>query len=460
MADALRGRTPWKRATCSALLVTLPFAAVVWTIIALDAFPQTRGAADQDKFHLVAIRQFIAEWPKFDVTDYASATTPGYHILIATVGRLISDDLLALRLAGSMFGVGLVFTFGTLMARRTSMREGAALAAPLACSMFIVSAGAWLLTDNAGWWGVLGIMSIAFFARVRARSLALGGLALLALVAIRQIHLWAAAMVWLAAFLGSPVEAEDGMEARGERRLVSRLSRSAVAAVATLPAFLFVGWFVKTWGGLAPPTFQTPYATTKGSLVTGGNPATVGTVLALAGIFGVFFLGYAWPAARARLAMARGWWGVIGVFTLLAFLACAIPVTTYSHAEGRWTGIWDVVRRTPIVMDRSLFLIGAATVGGAMLGLWFTALRDRDRWMFLGSFVAFLAAQAASALAWQRYYEPFLVMLFAIAAARLRDGDERNAAAGLARRIPRWAWYGPAALAALLGGVTIVAFVF
>jgi hypothetical protein len=51
-------------------------------------------------------------------------------------------------------------------------------------------------------------------------------------------------------------------------------------------------------------------------------------------------------------------------------------------------------------------------------------------------------------MAWHKYYEPFCLMMFALAASRLPTRREASP--------PRWAYAGPVLLAAVLAGVTLV----
>ena len=72
----------------------------------------TRVAGDQNQYHLPAIRTFAADWPAVDVRDYASATTPGYHLALAAVARYVDDHALTLQLAGCLLTVGLLAPLG------------------------------------------------------------------------------------------------------------------------------------------------------------------------------------------------------------------------------------------------------------------------------------------------------------------------------------------------------------
>src|SRR5947208_1657978 len=65
----------------------------------------TRGRAscDQYDFHLKAILKFADELPRPDLHDYLSATTPGYHLVMAAVARAISREPLMLQIVASVF---------------------------------------------------------------------------------------------------------------------------------------------------------------------------------------------------------------------------------------------------------------------------------------------------------------------------------------------------------------------
>src|SRR5215213_8044224 len=82
-------------------------------------FPdQGRAAWDQVAFHLPTVVKFAGEWPRLDFSDYPSATTPGYHAVLATVRKLFGGDDRSLRVVAAVFTVGLLATFGWSAGRR------------------------------------------------------------------------------------------------------------------------------------------------------------------------------------------------------------------------------------------------------------------------------------------------------------------------------------------------------
>jgi hypothetical protein len=404
-----------------------------------------RGQFDQEFFHAPAIWQFVSEWPRPDLSDYSSATAPGYHLLMAVVVRYVVDSLLVLKVLGAMFTVALLWLLERAAARRLgSDGDGrawclaAALAAPVACSVYVFMPGAWLQPDNAGWLGVLAMLLIGLRAasgRWDALSVIGGGLTMLALVWMRQNHLWAAGVLWVGAWLAS----DDGR--RGILAVTrQRVMRTALAVAATLPAFATVYWFYTIWGGLTPPQFQKQHA--------GANFATPAFVLALIAIYSHFFIAWTAPGLHALMRLPRAKWVVGGC--VVAGLACAaIPETTFLYEE-RASGLWNLVKlaerfHLTIGGRTSLVMLALAPAGAVMLAAWLVQLPRKQAWLFGLALAGWCAAQTANANAWQRYCEPMLLMVMALMAASVPSSG---------RRAGRWLWIGPTILAGLLAALT------
>lgn len=375
----------------------------------------TRAGYDHTLYHMPVIRSFASQWPTPDVSDYASATTPGYHLLMAAVLRALDDER-AVRAASALIGALLAGLMVFALARARGAAWGVTRALPLICSLYVVSSAAWALPDNAAWALVLAILLIVLRPRLRLDALALAGVTLAALVLMRQIHLWAAAPIWAAWWLGE--SAGDGPEPRllptRDDPMARKAARAAIALLATLPAFLVVAWFVKLWGGTTPPEFT--------DRLSGPNlvvPATILTVLAMVGAFyaGDWLPG-AWRALRertgARIAVAA---------SLPIGLALGLIAPSSYHHEDRISHIWNVVRRLPTLADRSPVIVLGSVAGAMTAALIFSAMRLRDRWIMLSVLVSFAAAQSAGALAWPRYAEALVIMWVALACARMERAD-------------------------------------
>jgi hypothetical protein len=423
-------------------------AGVLWGVIIAEpaGLPGGRAAFDQDYYHLRAVRDFAEQWPGFDLVNYRSATTPGYHLVLASVARFVCDSTVVLRLVGSVFTLGLVLVLALHLSRRVGALALVALVLPLGTSLYVIGPGAWLLPDNAAW---LGVLAILIFALDRAPSLgmiAFSGACLLGLVLVRQIHLWAAGVVWLAAWLGTGSSPLVGTS------IGQRLRGVAPAILATIPAGLIVLGFIGAWGGMVPPLFQpgSPDPVFRGGTMTltGGNPATPAFLLVLVGIYSVFFLAWWMPGLRRLAGRERAVVLATIVGGVVGLVLATIPETSFNMDKGRSSGFWALAARLPTVAERSTFIVLGSMAGGAMLGVIACVLPRRDSWILLGSLAGFMLAQAASAFAWQRYLEPMVLMVLILSASRVEI--ESSPGTRAARWAPLGRWIGPILLAGIL----------
>lgn len=436
------------RGTLFGGLISAVVGAAVMVPLILAQNMRGRGASDQINYHEKVIRTFAGQLPTPDLSDYLSATTPGYHLLLAVFARGVSDARAHLQLAGMAFTLALLALVGWCVARWSgSWRQGALLALPLAASLYVVSAGVWLLPDNAAWVCVAAILALL----VRGRgvtALVVAGVLLAALVAFRQIHVWAAGVIWAGGWLRATQPVGESRTLLDPRDLMPKAERGgwkawarsmALAVGVTIPAWALLAWFYRLWDGhLTPPTFVAWYT-------PGVQWATPAFVLSLLGIVGVFCAGWVWPglvqAVREhRLALALG----VG----LGLVAVLVPDTTYDFRAGRFSGIWNGVRMAPVLGGRtSVVLLVLAPLGAAWVVGWLAGMDRRARWVMLAALAGFAAAQATSEQLWQRYHEPFVLIWAAYACALCREGSVMPA-------VGRLRLVGPAALAVVLGAVT------
>lgn len=412
--DRQNGRAPWWP---TAVILGL-FAAAAIPLILTGGVPG-RAGWDHYNFHEPMIRRVAREWPWPDVSNYLSATTPLYHWLLAAVARYISDSTAVLQIVAAGFTVALLALLVRAVTAALPDRPALALVlvAPFAASLYVFPSGVWLLPDNAGWLGVLAVWLVALRPNWAWRHMLLAAGILLLLVLTRQIHIWAAALVWAAAWLGACEHPDDPagpilpvawlLHPRADR-----LCGAALAGVLTLPAFAIVAGFVAVWGGLTVPRFQGLYA--------GLGPATPAFLLSLLAVYSAFYAGWLLPGVGE--SMRRHGAALIAAAAVGLVLA-VIPETTYSVEAGRFGGLWNLTRKVPAIAERSPVLLVGAPLGAATLVLWLAVLSVRDRVIMLTALVAFGAAHSASPQTWQRYQEPMLLMLIVLAAARSRTAS-------------------------------------
>lgn len=451
------------------VLVALHF--VVAVPLILHGTMTGRWGEDHVNYHEPAVRTFAQELPTPNLRDYHSATTPGYHLIVAAASRFFGDSQATLQLIGSLFTAALLGTFGAVVAIRyravecrgisVKMPGGSerswfptllslAVCLPLACSMYVFQAGVWLLPDNAGWLGVLLVMVVALRFRASVGTLATGAAALAMLVMFRQIHIWAAGLLWVGAWLSvhdSPRQSESVKELVTYPSL--RLRRALGAFVATMPAFGVLFMFHRMWGGLTPGEFQGQY--------NGFNPAAPAFILAVLGVASVFFVGFITDGLWLLLTRKRA---LLGAAVLIGLIASVVPRTSLSVPDGRFSGLWKVAEKLPLIAEHTApGIVALAVLGSIMAAAWFVSLPWRERWFFLAALCGFTAAQSASFQIWQRYNEPFVLMLLALVSSsvlttHVRTDNETASSSPrsfpFSRLVPAMRLVGPLALAVFL----------
>lgn len=371
------------------------------SVVALFGLNAGRGAWDATVYHEPFVRQLAADFPRFDLSNPLTATTPGYHLLLAGLSQIGLGSTLALRLITAFFGGLLIAALAAWLTRRVRPVDALLLSLPLAASIYTFQASAFILPDNPAWLLVFLIIALCLRDPPVLGHLALAAALTALLVFTRQVHLWAAGVIWLAAWLGV-TRTDPGLFTN----LPRRVPRTLAAFIATLPAVAIVAWFIHHWGGLTPPRFQGD--------MHGGNPATPSFILIQIVILSVGFGPWLLPAV---LRAARDHTAILLAAAALGLLVALIPATTTDPEAGRYSGWWAINAEAPILFGRTsiLFLLlaplGAMLIAGPLL-----ALPHRPRWTLLGAFTAFTLAQSATFFSWQRYHEPFLILFLAMLA--------------------------------------------
>jgi hypothetical protein len=410
-------------------------------------------AGDQDKYHLVVIEGMIEQWPAIDVVNYPSATSPGYHALMAAVAQVWPDEyqLLAMRALNALIG-SLLPVWCFIVARRfTSATRALALSLPVALDSYVLGGSAYLTTDNAGLLLALIAVGICVGWPVRGWRLLAAGVAATLAVATRQVHLWAAGAPMVAALAALPQARR--LAPAFARRWVERAgdtpgARTIIAGATALAApVLVVAIFATLWGGLVPPAYAQLHN-------SGPNPAAIPFAFSLAAVIGI-----ALSLVGTPLWRADAWRSRLALWLALAALASALVTpTTFQMKERALGWLWHGVWMSPDIMERSLLITLLAPLGGAVVGMLASAASRRGRGLpaaiLLVSLAAWLAAQSMNSMAWQRYFEPILLITLAWLAAMGTPSAEDERAwrrpplATIALLERQW-WIGPIALAAL-----------
>ena len=114
----------------------------------------TSEMGDQRQYHEPTILTFAEQWPSVDLINYPSATSPGYHLVIAVVARYISHDLVVLQFVSSLLLAHLAVSTGLALWTWQTARDQADLRFLLLLAMTTAVAGP---IGAAGTLGTIGL---------------------------------------------------------------------------------------------------------------------------------------------------------------------------------------------------------------------------------------------------------------------------------------------------------------
>jgi 4-amino-4-deoxy-L-arabinose transferase-like glycosyltransferase len=383
-----------------ALLLAVPFLIGIAVLKGLTVEIDTFHGSDAAVYQLPTILQFR---DGLDFSDYPSAQTPLFHLLMAGWGKLVGFELWKLRLLNVAISYGAALALLRLLRRTTTLADAPALALSLAFALspYFFGASFTLLTDNlAILFALLALERVHAYSRDGSMAaFAAAALFTSAAVLTRQSFLWVALVA--GAFL-----------LLGERRAPARLlAGAALLALALAP----LAALAIEWNGLVPPSADPAscgLCTDKPGV--GRDSLTLRTVGFTLGVLGVYAAVLLGPAAlRARRAPAT----LIG-----AGAAAGVAVLLISPLEYKPTGVepgdagylWQVSKHLPTVLGSSLLFWAAVPLGAAAAAL----LARRAGWTSLATvyLVCFLAVALPVALVYQKYFDPFALLAVALLA--------------------------------------------
>jgi hypothetical protein len=394
------------------LLLAVPFLVGIAVLQGLTVEIDTFHGSDARVYQLPTILQ-LSE--RLDLSDYPSAQTPLFHLVMAGWGELVGFELWKLRLLNVAISYGAALALLRLLRRATPLDDLPAFALTLAfvLSPYVFGASFTLLTDNlAILFGLLALERIHAYARDGSPgAFALACLAIAGAVLTRQSYLW---LVPVAAFFLVAPPLRPARVAAGGALLALALVPLAALAI--------------EWNGLVTPSADPASCGLCTDQPGLGRDAltlrTAGFTVALLGMYAAAVLGPGlWRRARrlrtpplALLAAAAAAGVVLLLVSPLEFKPAAPGV------QGDAGYLWRVSDVLPTVLGSSLafwLLVPAGAVAAALLV-------RRVGWSALASvyLAAFLLGTLPISLVYQKYFDPFMLLAVALF-ARQPDFRER-----------------------------------
>ena len=383
-----------------------------WCPVLWDPTLMVFDAMDEKLFHGPTIQGFAAQLPWPNLQDYASATTPLYHLVFAPLSWLTEHHLPTLRAANLLLSGACLWLVVRCITLWANPKLGALGGLIVGMSPYFIGPAIRLSTDNAALLSVFATLLATH--PTTARSPWRASLWSTAAVWTRQIHVWLLAPILLA-----------GLSAPKRRSTWLLTALLPIVALAPLAA---------TWGGLTPPSFARGHETSL-------NVDVLVMSLGILGAYSVFFS--PWVIRTLRRKEAKLWVPGIAALGLALLAQHSMP---WQDDPTRWGGaLWSASARVPELLAIPVTFWATVPLGALTL-LAFATHHDRKTARFLSlSTAVFIAANMLSARAYQKYTDPMLLfMLVTFLTAQ--------------PRIHRISWLLPGLLVLGLGTVSIFRF--
>ena len=373
------------------LIVTIFYIGALPLII--TDYEAGRAFNDQELYHYPTIEHFKHSC---DISDYPSATTPGYHLLLAPIARLTPDSKVTLKLVSSLLTALLFATLASIIVRKLGCLDVVACLLPAMTSIYLFPSGVWLLPDNLAWLTVLCVLFFATRSPIRFWPYLVSGFALSCAVLVRQANIWLACVILVRGLFCC-------LHAPSLRNRIGHLSGSIFS---TFPAFVLLGFFIWRWGALVPPSFVSRHQVV--------NPAVPAFFLAVFFLYSVFYIPYCAHVLK-ELIHERGALLLILFGFIVGLVLSLVTQTDYNWVEGRASGLWNVVRIAPVIYHRSLLICIMSSLGGATAVGLVLLTKGLTRWTILTAIPVFVMSQMANHFAFERYFAGFIfIILFLI----------------------------------------------
>jgi 4-amino-4-deoxy-L-arabinose transferase-like glycosyltransferase len=392
-------------------LLAVPFLVMIVVLRGMTVTLPIFHGSDELVYQLPTIRQFARELPFPDLHAYPAAQTPLFHLLLAYAGKIIGYSLWALRLVEVALSYLLVLAVYALLRRRLRLptEQAFALTMLFELSPYIFGQSFRVVTDNfATLWVIIAIDWLERYRTSgRVSALLVASIAVSAGILTRQSTAFLVAMV--AIYVVYP-------RVPGTHR--QRLTGLVVLGIALVPPLLlFANWHGLIPAGSFPGSCglcsQGPGS--HGVSATGLEPQTTELALATIGIYGLVLFAPTWlDVLRARWRAApspRELSIPVGCALLGAVLLIAFPARPGTRGAG---DLWAVAGHLPIIDGSSLLFWVFVPVAGAVLC---DRLRRAPNRLPAAAFaLTFLLSTLLIRNAWQKYVDPFSLLILCMTA--------------------------------------------
>jgi hypothetical protein len=370
------------------LSLALPFVLmIIFTDGLMNPLPTFHGT-DEKIYHFPTIQKFAAELPAVQLEDYRSATTPLFHLVFATLGKLTGYELPTLRLLNVFFSYAAIAMFYLLLINRFNIPRQTAflLAVIFELSPYFFGVSFMLFTDNLAI--LLFITTVYYwlkFEEDNKSSSCFTAFIFLALTLLtRQTYIYVYCSIVVYILLRSWPFSQ-------------KMTMWALSLVSIIP--LFALFYL--WKGPTPPSFQTQHL--ESSVF---NLKSVMFGFAVTGLYAPFILHNNFQAE-----IKRAWVYTLAILTVGVVAVAVFPMIVTKTDQGF---LWRIAQYLPKVLGSSLlfyFLVPSGVLTIAIL------LRKFGLNFLVLTLILFLLFNAPHRLVFQKYFDISILLLLSFIAA-------------------------------------------
>jgi hypothetical protein len=386
------------------VVLAAPYLVTIIALHGLTTALTTFHGTDEVLYHYPAVLHFANQLPLPDLARYPVPQTPLFHLLMASIGKVVGFELWRLRLVEVLISYAGTLVLFLLLNRRLGLSRATALVLSLvfALSPYFYGASFLVLTDNLAI--LFSLVAVERFERFRQTDqfgvFLIGCASVAAAILTRQSTAFMLAVAGLYALRIRLPMSVRSMVADNFQALLA----VCVSAVPTVALFL-------TWHGFVPPGVDpSACGLCSGSPSAARGPLVVqSTELALAaiGVYGPVL--FAPPFIRRirrqglpRFSELRG--PLVGA-SLCALVLLLWPAGASTHGAGF---IWRVAGHFPSLAGSPLvFWVLVPAAGATLWARLSVAPRSWPATVFTG---CFLASTLVMLFPWQKYVDPFVLL--------------------------------------------------
>jgi hypothetical protein len=348
---------------------------------------------DEAKFHYPTIVEFRAQFPDFVFSNYMSATTPLYHVGLATISYISGTSVLNLRVVNALFCLLGLLWFSRYLIAGGGAKSGLILSLLFMASPYFIGPAVRLSTDNAAL--ILAMSAMIHMARFRSgfTNRLVTIVLITGAILTRQIYVWLLGVY----FFNLLWRRKDDPR----RQLLPDL------LLILIPAGLLI-YFILLWQGLTPPRFSSH---TQKSIDLEGLIFSVSVLGLYGAVFGVWLM-----------KMVRGFeYRPLAVIVLISVMTLIFsPVSNWYDNFERGGWIWLVVSKLPMVGGTSIVFWALFPLGLIVLGLLMRYLFEKREWAMAVMLPLWFASSVVNTKIYQKYYEPWLLFVLGYVIISLR----------------------------------------